>query len=289
MVMKHRRRVRIILDEVEDVRPSALLYMAAVIMTSRAAGGSKAVDGTYPRSRKVELLLQDAGFFRLLGVRHRVESPIRRFPLDWIPHLCGNKSEGARVEELERKIFGNTTSLAPAASSSIYVGVTEAMTNVTQHAYPIDENINPPWLRHRWWLTGHVNRLRQELLVIICDLGIGIPKTLSQKFSMAQIREWLSFLPSIDPRDADLIRAATILGETRTGKPNRGKGLKQMKGVIDQVGGGSLHVLSSYGDFTYSFPGRESIANLPEPLIGTLIEWRLPLSGLLSHDLGEPR
>jgi len=46
--------------------------------------------------------------------------------------------------------------------------------------------------------------------------------------------------------------------------------------LIDVVKGGSLNILSRYGQYTYR-PGSESVSNGINFIEGTLITWELPL------------
>jgi hypothetical protein len=83
-------------------------------------------------------------------------------------------------------------------------------------------------------------------------------------------------LSIIDPDDAEMIKAAIVLGRTRTNADNRGKGLMDLLQLIDTVGGGSIWILSRHGSYRYGDCG-EACVNHSEFVEGTLIKWDIPL------------
>ena len=227
---------------------------------------------------KLEHLLEDTGFFNLLGVQHRHARSPKTFPLDRIPHMQGTQCEGEDVEKLQAKIFGDTTKLDVVGKAKLYRGVTEAITNVIHHAYPPNYRGRYPVTKNQWWMTGHINRLRKDLVIVLFDLGVTIPLTLPLKYTKEFIYSLLGILGLTEPVDGALIKAAMEIGRSRidTEAGHRGKGLRQMGEIVEQSGG-SLHILSRRGDYTYYGTGADKTMTNERALHGTLIEWRVPL------------
>lgn len=269
-------------DDVVSVKGSGLLALAAVIQTARHLQGADHVNGTYPRDKNVERALQDAGFFRLLEIDHRRAG---HGPTPWVEHITGNQTDGAQVELLKERVFGCDAGLKPASLGLIYIGLTEAMTNVIQHAYSMSDLARPRvlFVENRWWITGNVDRSRRVFTFSICDLGIGIPKTIGAKLNVRDVLRFLQYNNVKKVDDADLLRFALLVGESSTDLPWRGRGLPQMRQVVDLIGG-RIRICSGHATAQYSSSG---IITEPHdiPHVGTTIEWTVPLDHVLErHD-----
>ncbi|MFH4324940.1 hypothetical protein WAJ71_20585, partial [Acinetobacter baumannii] len=84
----------------------------------------------------------------------------------------------------------------------------------------------------KWWLfTKEVDGI---LTVCICDLGVGIPRSLKENSPhvnpgwFENMRNYVKELRKKYNEDSALIKAAIEIGKTRTNLPNRGKGLSQI-------------------------------------------------------------
>ena len=112
---------------------------------------------------------------------------------------------------------------------------------------------------------------------MLYDQGVGIPETLPRK----HFGEWLKGIPHKD--HAQMVQAAHELSRTGTGMDHRGHGLQRdIRGYFDRVGcEGHYRVTSLRGRYVYErHPDgqtNEDAVNLPVPLKGTLIEWKLSL------------
>jgi hypothetical protein len=123
-----------------------------------------------------------------------------------------------------------------------------------------------------------VNKIDAQLTIMFCDLGVGIPVTLPKRYPMEIILNYLSILPGIRPNDGQMIRAGMEIGRSQTLKINRGKGLNDLRRIIDDAGEGELHIFSGRGCYRYS-PGKvDEVENLKRTVGGTLIKWTIPLS-----------
>ncbi|UTU22391.1 hypothetical protein MZH69_16105 [Escherichia coli] len=86
-------------------------------------------------------------------------------------------------------------------------------------------------------------------------------------------------VPLANVKDSTYIKASTLLQETRTGELNRGKGLNDIKSVIDSIGDGFMGIFSSKGRYIYK--GKTGIINevlrdYKSSVNGTIIEWTIP-------------
>lgn len=158
----------------------------------------------------------------------------------------------------------------------IFRGVTEAATNAVEHAYS-DDRLDglQSFNESRWWMF--CRETEKHLFVGVADLGIGIPRSLPRNFKeevLNATRMALSLGSSSD--DPTMIRAAMELARTRTERKERGKGLGDMKRVVDELPGSELHVFSNRGLVTYS-DGNYTMREYSESIYGTVVLWVVPI------------
>ena len=274
----YRRGVPAVVDfsQVSGAHPAGILATGASIHAARAFRGNSDVTGTYPIDKDSAQILQAAGFFDLLKVKHLTANRPAGGNERWIKPITNTQCLGQSVEQLHHSIFADEPTIDEFTYAQMYIGLTEGMANVVQHAYPKDElRAVTPFIEDRWWLSGHLNRMRRELTFCICDLGIGIPKTISKKVAEHRREDSIAFLESESSTDPALIRLALMEGGTRTDLPWRGKGLRQMRAVVDEIGG-RVRIASGFGACHYQ-AGRCVESAFPLPLTGTVVEWTIPL------------
>ena len=136
----------------------------------------KAVDvGNWDSS--VRVLLRDMGFFGLLQIEgDAVDLPDGESDIRYLKFRSGRYAEGEAIARLQAEdlepIFGELP-----RKQYLYAAVTEAMTNVVQHAY------EPSRRYPRWWLAGGWNARTSQVAIVIYDRGMGIPRTLPRRVS----------------------------------------------------------------------------------------------------------
>lgn len=167
----------------------------------------------------------------------------------------------------------------------ILTGLSEAISNVTNHAYPADFQPKYPHVG-RLWIAATADRRDNSLTVVVYDQGVTIPVTYPriQRYEkvLAYLGRTLKQTPSFDfQNDGTYIRAAMRYGGSRTDERHRGKGLPQMMSVISRVGTGSMTVISRGGWCFRDTRGRFKSGAVRYPIGGTLIEWRVELSKVL--------
>lgn len=240
--------------------------------------------GTYPRDKRLHRQMRDSGFFDALGVKAKIDVAPKVFPLEYIKVQAGTQADGRLAVELRRALFGpHEDELSKDKKGSFFRGLTEAMTNVSQHAYPDDWDVGPiKVVKKGWWMLGHINKLRKELKIMIVDQGIGIPRSLPRTHK--DILPTLLAALKLEVSDGAMIHAAMEVGRSRMGQTHRGKGLNDLKQIIDVCKTGTLRILSKKGEYTYRV--RNSLA-IPivqgheSSLNGTLVEWTIPLEAIL--------
>ena len=227
----------------------------------------------------VHHLLNEMGLFNLIKVKnppYLSKSSLKSS--HFIPFKSSYGAEGYLARDLRsdlERITGNIPGW-----QHLYAGLTEAMTNVRQHAYPNeDEDIWSPNTR-KWWMCGAYDSDRRLLTCSFYDRGVGIPATVPRTHPMERVREWLGKM-GLPENDGSLIAAATDIGRSRTGAAHQGHGLADMKKFIEHSGGGvrgRLRILSKRGKYLYDGHGAGVSEVLPSPLGGTLIEWEIALA-----------
>jgi hypothetical protein len=274
-----RRPVRLIFSESKEISPEALLLLLAELYRCRKIFGKNRITGTYPTNQNIERIMEASGFFDLLDVIKRNPVKTKKYPLDYIKFITGNKLIASTPMELREALLGNTINMGTLAKKRLYRAITEAMTNVGQHAYPKNQR-KKFRIRNEWWISGHVNLKSNKLVILFCDLGVGIPTTLPKVLGFEKILSALSMLPGIKPNDAQMIQAGMVIGRTSTGLAGRGKGLNDLKKFVDDTGGGELNIFSRKGHYQYLAGSPETLYNHRYSIGGTLIKWSVPINNV---------
>ena len=285
-VFRFRTPIRLDFSQTKRISAPAALYLVAEIYRCRRASGNpKLLTGTYPADPGVHRQLQECGFFEILSVKHQLPPATKHFPLDYIKVVSGQGAVAIEVEKLCNDLFG-IGNVEPDAFKAFYRSVSEAMTNVAQHADPVrPDSSGIRRMPQRWWMLGHVNKLRKEVVVMIVDQGIGIPRSLPKRYKMEAIKGALSQLGIVKSTDGEMIQAAMVIGRTSTERPHQGLGLTDLKRFIDVAGDGRLLILSNRGEYQYTHSKGETVSSYTDSVYGTLIAWTVPISAISSFAL----
>lgn len=249
-----RKRVHIDFSETKRMFTcGTLLFISEVDRALRVTNASSYIECVYPRDRIVSQVLQQIGFYRLIGKRDRLNTDSFDESVKYWQIATGTQALGQEFDPILSKYEGQITK---ALQSSLYKGVTEAMTNCSQHAYVEErgDGVSLEREEKRWWMFSQEKDGRLD--VAICDLGIGIPRSLPRKKIPGWIEAINLFLDKFSlggkSPDCAMIKAAIEIGATRTDLPYRGKGLRQIADVVVQSGGGRLTIHSNSGGYFYS-------------------------------------
>lgn len=123
-----------------------------------------------------------------------------------------------------------------------------------------------------WWMFMQVKDNKLSLLV--CDLGIGIPNSLPSNNSF-----WLHDFVRVVPefRDSAAIKFAAEHGSTSTNLSNRGKGLKKMRKIVDEIPNTSLRIFSNKGRFDAGAKIEILERDYQISIKGTMIIWTIDI------------
>ncbi|MEZ9069446.1 MULTISPECIES: ATP-binding protein [Vibrio] len=275
-VRDSKRRVFIDFSNTEKISAAAMLSLLAEvdILTKLSSHGKWAISFGHPKESKVESILKQVGFYDIVGKEKR--ETIDYDDVTFWKYCSGKCSEPLIAKPILEEIKNE---LEKRASKKLYRGFVEAMSNSVEHAYLEDplhceENNTAKW----WTFAGIKDR---KLTVVICDKGVGIPATLPKTQGVSKLNDILTSLGYKTHKitDGKYIRAATSLRRTRTGSKNRGKGLSDIKAVIDTIGKGSLLIFSNKGGYRYKAQKivDGGITDYKTSVCGTIIEWTIPL------------
>jgi len=253
------------------ISDGTLMFRAYLCKAVSDKSASTVIKCRQSRNLKINEVLKQIGVFELLG-QHPKITPHHKDVINW-RYAQGAGALGEKYEDILGQYDGAITD---ALKDGLYVGLTEAMTNTRQHAYPDSENDEDYYSGvNEWWMFSQ--EMGNRLYVVFCDLGVGIPgslpskrpnlwKNIKQKFGSA-------------PQDSKIIEEAIKYSQTRTEEKHRGKGLKQLTNVLENTLGGILYVHSNHGCYT-SREGEIATYDYRNSISGTLISWSLPLSEL---------
>lgn len=156
----------------------------------------------------------------------------------------------------------------------LFGGCAEATKNALKHAYLEQRNLSHVESnKEAWWIFSQIKD--GAMCVCICDLGIGIPRTLP-----ITKKEWLrSVIKKLgdDTSSADLILAALDKNKSRTKKDYHGNGLPKIASIVRKTGQGQLVINSNDG---YVLVGKSEprLKSYKTPIPGTIVSWTLPVS-----------
>lgn len=262
------------------IADATLLFLAELKRTIKLAPEIK-IRCIPPRKRKIAQVFQKIKIFKIL--RHsKLYSYIADHDVVHWRFATGSDVEGNKYDDILGVYDGQ---IAEKLSNKLYVGLTEAMTNVHNHAYLLtrQDGLDQNGIVKDWWMFSQE---RDGFLhVVFCDLGAGIPQTMPIKHPTV-IQQLIRFtqIKSRKPSDAEIIEEATKLKVSGTGLSHRGRGLSQMVKAVANDFHGDLFLYSNFGCFVV---GREKkLIDYKTSIMGTLIAWRIPLTNPKEHPYG---
>lgn len=273
-------RVKISFSKTEKVNCcGTLLMLAEIDRITRSLRGRCRLTCGYPKDETVEKAFQQIGLFAILTKPHRLEiTKEDKTVANW--HYASDVSVNQKSADALMKVI---RAQVPDGYKKLVSGVGEAMDNAVHHAYlrPRGDLLSglPAADERRWWVFAEV--LDGWLAIAFCDLGLGIPVTLPEKWS-EQVQDIVKLtMLSSGKRDRNMIRRSLELGRTRTDQGHRGKGMRRniLKAAADL--GGRLSVYSNAGAVGVDFrekPPKFSDGAYVESILGTVIQWAIPLT-----------
>ena len=241
-------------------------------------------------NRGVFTKLYDLGFFEVIGIAEDVRPQIYELHEQKSMRIV-SMARGDRLAEVDESLTSLGAFLcADEATFSQYVveiltSISEALANATHHAYPDDHLFE---IEHigKCWVTASADRSNNMLTVAVYDQGVSIPATYANLELLdkprALLRELMGLVTSegeTSPflHDGALISVAARFGRSQTGEGHRGRGLPQMRQLIDRIGKGEMMIYSRRGWCRCRDGDRVDYGTLPFSVGGTLIEWKLQI------------
>jgi len=246
-----------------------LLFLAELHRCKEMLDGYLRVRCILPRNVKVAQVLKQIGILALLNC-HKKIAPTFSDVIHW-RYALGHQVEGEKYINILGSYEGR---VAETLLSSLFKGVTEAMTNCHHHAYI---GIRPDGLNYQdqkrnWWMFSQERN--GYLSVVFCDLGVGIPTTVPAK----KPGVWKKLLSMGKAgSDSSIIEEAVQDAISRTGKGYRGKGLKQLIDAVRAYDDGNLIILSNRGSYMFT-NAKVQLRDYGNSIFGTLIQWRVPIT-----------
>ncbi|HBL9057985.1 TPA: ATP-binding protein, partial [Enterobacter hormaechei] len=233
------RKIFIDFSETKFISAAAMLSFLAEIdvLITKSKFGANAVNFSHPKDEKIESILSQVGFYDIVRKTKRTTKDFD--DVSFWKYTSGICSEPMLAKEMMIDI---KKEIEKSASRKLYRGFTEAMSNSVEHAYIDDTDHDEEEGTAKWWTFAGINN--KEIVIVICDKGVGIPKTLPKTQGYKTLKDLISSLgfSLTNVRDSALIKASTMLQETRTLQKNRGKGLNDIKSVIDSIGSGYMGI-----------------------------------------------
>ena len=271
---------RIILnfEKTEIATPAAMLLLIAEVDRAKRILGSKfLVSFTQTNNTRIRHLLGQIGFYDLCDmIAPRVDLDILE---DNVRHW--RFATGQRADEDTSDAFAAIEGLiGPQLRGGMWKGVSEAVINSVQHAYVQPRGVPGPRMNHRrWWMLSQ--ETSDALTVVVCDLGIGIPRSLPLNWDESILSRIAPLVSESGP-DAIALKAALTLGRTGTGKKHRGKGLPQIWSAVqgaDRVEKCGIMIHSNKGKIAWSGKTGEELAKqFSSSIFGTVVMWTVPLA-----------
>ena len=189
---------------------------------------------------------------------------------------------GTRVDEEPGDVLeAHEGRIASSLMTSVQVGLSEALLNSLHHAYRVARADGcARFKERRWWMF--TNERNGTLSVIVCDLGIGIPRSLPLTWDRKLLKLLGNYMGGRSP-DVAAIRMALILGESSTGDEHRGKGLPQVWNATRTSSAGGVGILSGKA-YVGSDSDGEYESTFSTSMLGTMVAWTVPVEASVGKD-----
>lgn len=221
-------------------------------------------------NQNVKEVLIQIGFFDLCGLKapnlrqERFGEQVRHWQF----------ATGERVDDDTNRAFDAIEGrITPEARKGIWRGLSEALINSVQHAYAEPRGtIGPDIPSKRWWMF--TQEREGKLTVAVCDLGIGIPRSLPLNWSQNLLAQLLAKLPLQGGPDVSALRVALQVGQSSTGEAHRGKGLPEIWQAVRSSPGSGILILSNKARLAWNADeDKEFEAEFEDSIFGTLVMW----------------
>lgn len=288
----HRKNIclRLNFKETKQMHSDGTLYLLAELETLTLINPDITFRIIPSKEKIVNQVLKQTGISKLLKQVMIFDDDEFDETVKYWKYSSGHNSE---IDSADSMLDDFDQILSEDTSKNIFTSLTEALTNCHHHAYEDKRFPTETKSIKKWWLFSHERE--GVLTVCVCDLGIGIPRSLVRNAPNVK-EDWFVLLKNFIKKnkgkynnDSTAIKAAIEIGNTRTNLPNRGKGLNQIINKINTMCGhtASIAIHSNKGSYIIN---RGFVTDLPltdiingvvvpytESIEGTVIVWQIPL------------
>ncbi|MFW2076600.1 hypothetical protein ACG94X_02550 [Acinetobacter sp. ULE_I010] len=288
----HRSDVCLRLDfsDTKQMYSEGTLYLLAELETLTLINSSILFRIIPSQEKIVNQVLEQTGILKLLKQVIKFEEGEFDESVKYWNYASGHNSE---IDSADSMLDDFDQILSEDTSKNIFTSLTEALTNCHHHAYTEKRFPSETKSIKKWWLFSHERD--GVLTVCVCDLGIGISRSLTRNTPdikedwFGRFKGFITENKGKYDRDSAAIKAAIEIGNTRTNLPNRGKGLNQIINKINTMCDhkASIAIYSNKGSYIIN---RGLVTGLPitdiingvaisftESIEGTVIVWQIPL------------
>lgn len=280
-----KRPVVMVFSNTKRITAAGGLLMFSEVSRLILAYGQHCIKATRPLKgpdfndeNAVEATLNQIGFYRTLGQSERdIPKPETV--------SCWNVSEGILTEgEIAGNMIANivNSKIPQTIGRDLYRGSVEAVANCVEHAYSDDsfrrDNLNID--DRRWWMFVGIRE--QNLVVLICDLGMGIPNTIQKTQSRSVLDRIFKSFHFLAQTESDWIKTATLVRRTKTALSYRGKGGDDARTLVEKNKFSLLSIYSNKGCYKLINQGtcsneklKESALDQKNSILGTIVEWSI--------------
>lgn len=270
---QHVNRLVLDLKNIQELHPcGTLLFIAELDCLLNDPLIANKIQGRYPSNQRVEELFQHVGVIEKLKLVERIKEIKDNNVKPWMYGTSKTSNGEDIANALPRLVDEN---MNRELSLCVTTGIAEAIANAEEHAYPQEPNCTSKL--KNWWFFVKIED--DELSVVICDLGTGIPKTLPITWREEFIAATQNIVNRV--KDGKCIELALKIGKTRSKQDHRGKGLADILKIVEEHEVGMLTIFSNRGVYsrsaTLSKPSKP-VRSTKESIRGTIVQWRVPVS-----------
>jgi hypothetical protein len=255
--LRNRTRTRFDLTKVDRVTPDAIALLVANVKSKDFTHGTP-IAGDEPADEIARKMFDESGFYDQVHVNDSRQRNRKQLLLHRITHH--------RVENIEARdagrfasahVYGDGRRLRP-----LYEVLIECMANTNNHANTSRRGY------YDWWLFVYNDPNARRSIFTFLDLGVGIFQSLPMK------RFWGDPLRSMGLKGNLSVLPKLLAGEisSRTGKPERGKGMPKISNLAL---GGSFTSFIMISNDVYADLLNSRSRLLKEPFHGTLFVFEI--------------
>lgn len=253
-------------------RVQQISHDAIPVLTSLAIKSIKDFGGNFPSSLECRSFLLKSGYFRILRQKDFIiKSDVIYLGKKDIFTLSSKEVKSGAANELF-KIISNAIWGQERRMMRLYGMLMDLMENTEAHADPNNAG------SENWWLTIKVDIKNREAYFAFMDHGVGIIESLKTKPESNLMKKWLETMKASLKSNIEIINSM-LDGEhkSRTGLPNRGKGIPELKRSYSRNFIKNLVIITNdvYIDLDKSIDKRVNPS-----FSGTFINWKIDQSCL---------